>query len=72
LNNSNHQPTYIEPQAYQLFNTSASAAKMVHKGLKVHVGAHGENPYGVNYHAEMWFTQQGGLTNYEVRFFVRS
>jgi hypothetical protein len=43
---------------------------MVHKGLKVHVGAHGENPYGVNYHAEMWFTQQGGLTNYEVRFFV--
>ncbi|KAJ7898463.1 hypothetical protein B0H13DRAFT_2520490 [Mycena leptocephala] len=51
--------------SYQLFNTSESAAKMVHKGLKVHVGAHGENPYGVNYHAEMWFTQQGGLTNYE-------
>ncbi|KAJ7833499.1 hypothetical protein B0H13DRAFT_2428395 [Mycena leptocephala] len=51
--------------SYQLFNTSESAAKMVHKGLKVHVGAHGESPYGVNYHAEMWFTQQGGLTNYE-------
>jgi len=51
--------------SYQLFNTSASAAKMVHKGLKVHIGAHGENPYGVNYHAEMKFTQQGGLTNYE-------
>ncbi|KAF7356578.1 Amidohydro-rel domain-containing protein [Mycena venus] len=51
--------------SYQFFNTSASAAKMVHKGLKVHVGAHGENPYGVNYHAEMKFTQQGGLTNYE-------
>ncbi|KAJ7043643.1 hypothetical protein C8F04DRAFT_1366688 [Mycena alexandri] len=54
--------------SYQLFNTSASAAKMVHKGLRVHVGAHGENPIGVNYHAEMKFTQEGGLTNYEVRF----
>ncbi|KAJ7668294.1 hypothetical protein B0H17DRAFT_1087605 [Mycena rosella] len=51
--------------SYQLFNVSASAAKMVHKGLKVHIGAHGENPYGFNYHAEMKFTQQGGLTNYE-------
>ncbi|KAJ6581530.1 hypothetical protein B0H19DRAFT_1207473 [Mycena capillaripes] len=51
--------------SYQLFNTSESAAKMVHKGLKVHVGAHGENPYGVNYHAEMMFTKEGGLTNYE-------
>ncbi|KAJ7890504.1 hypothetical protein B0H14DRAFT_3081659 [Mycena olivaceomarginata] len=51
--------------SYQLFNTSASAAKMVHKGLKINIGAHGENPYGVNYHAEMKFTQQGGLTNYE-------
>jgi len=51
--------------SYQLFNTSASAAKMVHKGLHVHVGAHGENPIGVNYHAEMKFTQEGGLTNYE-------
>ncbi|KAJ6610225.1 hypothetical protein B0H10DRAFT_2177862 [Mycena sp. CBHHK59/15] len=51
--------------SYALFNTSASAAKMVHKGLKVHIGAHGEPPYGVNYHAEMMFTQQGGLSNYE-------
>ncbi|KAJ7765443.1 hypothetical protein DFH07DRAFT_737741 [Mycena maculata] len=51
--------------SYQLFNTSASAATMVHKGLKAHIGAHGEHPYGVNYHAEMKFTQQGGLTNYE-------
>ncbi|KAJ7760592.1 hypothetical protein B0H16DRAFT_577921 [Mycena metata] len=51
--------------SYQLFNTSASAAKMVHKGLHVHIGAHGENPIGVNYHAEMKFTQEGGLTNYE-------
>ncbi|KAJ7442290.1 hypothetical protein FB451DRAFT_1057716 [Mycena latifolia] len=60
-----HQRTNFEPQAYQLFNTSASAAKMVHKGLRAHIGAHGEHPYGVNYHAEMKFAQQGGLTNYE-------
>ncbi|THH26782.1 hypothetical protein EUX98_g7410 [Antrodiella citrinella] len=39
---------------------------MVHKGLKTHIGAHGEPPLGLNYHAEMFFTQQGGLTNYEV------
>ena len=38
---------------------------MVHKGLKAHIGAHGEPPLGVNYHAEMFFTKQGGLTNYE-------
>jgi len=52
--------------SYQLFNTSASVAKMVEKGLLAHIGAHGEPPLGVNYHAEMWFTRQGGLDNYEV------
>jgi imidazolonepropionase-like amidohydrolase len=38
---------------------------MVRKGLKAHIGAHGEPPIGLNYHAEMFFTQQGGLSNYE-------
>jgi imidazolonepropionase-like amidohydrolase len=38
---------------------------MVQKGLKAHIGAHGEPPLGLNYHAEMFFTQKGGLTNYE-------
>ncbi|PBK62923.1 hypothetical protein ARMSODRAFT_997185 [Armillaria solidipes] len=52
--------------SYALFNTSASVAKMVHMGLKTHIGAHGEPPLGLNYHAEMFFTQQGGLSNYEV------
>lgn len=52
--------------AYQLFNTSESAAKMTQLGLKTLVGAHGEQPLGLNYHAEMFFTRQGGLTNYEV------
>lgn len=55
--------------AFGLFNTSASTAKMVHKGLKAHIGAHGEPPLGLNYHAEMFFTGQGGLSNYEVSFF---
>ncbi|KIP10290.1 hypothetical protein PHLGIDRAFT_115580 [Phlebiopsis gigantea 11061_1 CR5-6] len=49
-----------------LFNTSESTAKMVHMGLKAHIGAHGEPPLGLNYHSEMFFAQQGGLTNYEV------
>ena len=52
--------------AYQAFNTSISTAKLIRKGLKAHIGAHGEPPLGVNYHAEMFFTRQGGLTNYEV------
>jgi imidazolonepropionase-like amidohydrolase len=51
--------------AFALFNTSASTAKMVHRGLKAHIGAHGEPPIGLNYHAEIAFTQKGGLTNYE-------
>ncbi|KAG6810508.1 hypothetical protein H0H92_011559 [Tricholoma furcatifolium] len=52
--------------SYQLFNTSSSVAKMVDLGLQAHIGAHGEPPLGLNYHAEMWFTKQGGLSNYEV------
>ncbi|OSD02024.1 hypothetical protein PYCCODRAFT_1435709 [Trametes coccinea BRFM310] len=52
--------------SYQVFNTSISTAKMVHRGLKAHIGAHGEPPIGVNYHAEMFFTKAGGLNNYEV------
>lgn len=39
---------------------------MVKNGLRTHIGAHGEAPLGVNYHAEMSFTGQGGLSNYEV------
>ncbi|KIK54543.1 hypothetical protein GYMLUDRAFT_206518 [Collybiopsis luxurians FD-317 M1] len=52
--------------SYVLFNASSYAAKMVHEGLKVHIGAHGEQPMGYNYHAEMFFTKSGGLTNYQV------
>jgi len=54
--------------SYQLFNTSASVAKMVRKGLHAHIGAHGEPPLGLNYHAEMAFTKAGGLNNYEVLY----
>ncbi|OCH90621.1 hypothetical protein OBBRIDRAFT_887531 [Obba rivulosa] len=52
--------------SFAFYNTSISTAKMVRKGLRTHIGAHGEPPLGRNYHAEMWFTRQGGLTNYEV------
>ncbi|KAI0956725.1 hypothetical protein AcW1_005336 [Taiwanofungus camphoratus] len=52
--------------SYALFNTSMSTAKMVRKGLRAHIGAHGEPPLGFNYHSEMFFAQQGGLSNYEV------
>jgi cytosine/adenosine deaminase-related metal-dependent hydrolase len=39
---------------------------MVRKGLLANIGAHGEQPLGLNYHAEMDFFATGGLTNYEV------
>ena len=39
---------------------------MVHRGMRAHIGAHGEPPLGYNYHAEMFFAQVGGLSNYEV------
>ena len=40
---------------------------MTEMGLLTHIGAHGEPPLGLNYHAEMWFSKQGGLSNYDVR-----
>ncbi len=67
LSSSDGQLPHGTPiSAYALFNTSESTAKMVRMGLRAHIGAHGESPLGLNYHAEMFFTRQGGLTNYEV------
>jgi hypothetical protein len=57
--------------AWQFFNASSSVAKMVKKGLRAHIGAHGEPPLGLNYHSEMSFTQRGGLSNYEVCIVIR-
>ncbi|CAA7266376.1 unnamed protein product [Cyclocybe aegerita] len=52
--------------SYAFYNTSASVAAMVQKGLLANIGAHGEPPIGMNYHGEMAFTGAGGLSNYEV------
>ncbi|KAG8988372.1 hypothetical protein FRB90_002790 [Tulasnella sp. 427] len=52
--------------AYQLFNTSTSVHEMTKRGLISNIGAHGEPPVGLNYHEEMWFFSQGGMTPYEV------
>lgn len=49
-----------------MFNTSISTAQLVRRGLKAHIGAHGEFPLGFNYHSEMFFAKLGGLSNYEV------
>lgn len=56
--------------AYQLFNTSRSAYEMSRRGLQVNIGAHGELPLGLNYHKEMWFFQQGGMSPYEVSLWI--
>ena len=39
---------------------------MSKKGLLVNIGAHGQPPVGLMFHAEMAFTQAGGLSSYEV------
>ncbi|KAG1734440.1 uncharacterized protein EDB91DRAFT_1146890 [Suillus paluster] len=49
-----------------LWNVSASVANMVHRGLRAHIGAHGEPPLGLMYHQEMFYAKSGGLSNYEV------
>ncbi|KAL1920963.1 uncharacterized protein VTP21DRAFT_11598 [Calcarisporiella thermophila] len=50
---------------YKHFEAAQSVRKMIKAGVKVQVGAHGEQ-HGVGYHWEMWMFQQGNLTNYEV------
>ncbi|KAG6332695.1 hypothetical protein ID866_6396 [Astraeus odoratus] len=47
-------------------NVTASVAKMVQRGIRAHIGAHGEPPLGLMYHHEMALAKIGGLTNYEV------
>ncbi|OAX41869.1 hypothetical protein K503DRAFT_734746 [Rhizopogon vinicolor AM-OR11-026] len=49
-----------------LWNVSASVANMVGRGLRAHIGAHGEPPLGLMYHQEMFYAKAGGLSNYEV------
>lgn len=39
--------------------------ELVNRGARAHVGAHGESPKGHNYHAEMHFLKQGGMSNYK-------
>ncbi|KAL1720584.1 hypothetical protein EV715DRAFT_271894 [Schizophyllum commune] len=52
--------------AYGLYNISQISAEMSRNGVPVLIGAHGEPPLGLNYHSELWFAQQGGLSNYGV------
>jgi len=52
--------------SWQLFNASISVKSLVDRGIKAHIGAHGEPPLGHNYHAEMRFLQAGGMSNYQV------
>ncbi|KAH8830826.1 hypothetical protein DL96DRAFT_1594464 [Flagelloscypha sp. PMI_526] len=54
------------PDSYSYRNTSESIARMSKLGLSSHVGAHGEQPFGLNYHREMSFIAEGGLSNFEV------
>ena len=56
---------YHYKDEYDYVQLAESAAKIVHAGGRVCVGAHGEMP-GLGTHWEMWILQRGGLTNYEV------
>ncbi|THH10405.1 hypothetical protein EW145_g1350 [Phellinidium pouzarii] len=59
------ETTHRPIDSFQVFNTSASIAKMVKKGLRTHIGAHGEPPLGLMFHKELAFTKAGGLSTYE-------
>ncbi|EIW85515.1 hypothetical protein CONPUDRAFT_98596 [Coniophora puteana RWD-64-598 SS2] len=52
--------------SYALFNVSKSITKMAERGLLANIGAHGEPPLGLNYHAEIFFAHVGGMSNYQV------
>ncbi|KAH7101042.1 hypothetical protein BKA62DRAFT_657878 [Auriculariales sp. MPI-PUGE-AT-0066] len=60
------ETSYRPLDSYQLFNVSASVAQFVHKGGLANLGAHGQPPVGLMYHAEASFFAAGGLTPYEV------
>ncbi|KAL1720580.1 hypothetical protein EV715DRAFT_271890 [Schizophyllum commune] len=62
LSESISRPAY----SFELWNMSTDATELAHRGVPVHIGAHGEQPMGLNYHSELWFSKQGGLSNYEV------
>ncbi|KAF7549528.1 hypothetical protein G7Z17_g6320 [Cylindrodendrum hubeiense] len=52
--------------SYLLFNTTRSTAKLAKRGVRTNVGAHGEQPIGHLYHAEMRMMALGGQTPYDV------
>ena len=52
--------------SYAVYNTSISTAKFVRKGGLANLGAHGQPPVGLMYHAEASFFAAGGMTPYEV------
>ncbi|KZT44231.1 composite domain of metallo-dependent hydrolase [Sistotremastrum suecicum HHB10207 ss-3] len=60
------ETTFRPKDSFQLYNTSASINKLVQRGLRAHIGAHGEPPIGYNYHGEMWLFQLGGMDSYKI------
>ncbi|KAH7094192.1 hypothetical protein BKA62DRAFT_644774 [Auriculariales sp. MPI-PUGE-AT-0066] len=52
--------------SYSLYNISRTTAELIKRGAIANIGAHGEPPIGLNFHSEMRFFLEGGLTPYEV------
>ncbi|KAL4900089.1 hypothetical protein BDW74DRAFT_183045 [Aspergillus multicolor] len=52
--------------SYHFFNTTLSTAKLAALGVRTNIGAHGEQPIGYLYHAEMSMMGMGGQEPYDV------
>ncbi|EJD43843.1 hypothetical protein AURDEDRAFT_145360 [Auricularia subglabra TFB-10046 SS5] len=52
--------------SYAYHNTSRITAELIRRGTLASVGAHGEPPLGLNFHSELRFFLDGGLSPYEV------
>ncbi|KZV91506.1 hypothetical protein EXIGLDRAFT_676059 [Exidia glandulosa HHB12029] len=61
-----HQEGTSRPwHSFAYHNTSRSTAELIRRGVLANVGAHGESPIGLNYHSELRFFLDGGLSPYE-------
>lgn len=61
-----HQEATSRPYySFAFHNTSRTTAELIQRGALASVGAHGEPPLGLNFHSELRFFLDGGLSPYE-------
>jgi len=58
------RPTSVPDDEWGHFNDARVAADLLHQGVQVHLGAHGQRE-GLGAHWELWMMVQGGMTPFE-------